>query len=431
MKPITSFNKIKKGAVLARDLVSFVVPKKEAGKKNKKSIFEKKKIVVVVPTYKPSSLTHQLVRNLHDWHCNVEIVIVDDSNSKSSGWQKKMFEKLELFSRNKRVHFVKTPKNLHKPGALNYGFKYVKETFLTVKPNVIVTTDDDVIMTEKTLPVLINKLYSSPKTGAVCSLVRVKNKNKNLLTKLQGLEYHNFNITKISDNGFFKGPLVMQGATTAFRYSSFNQVGGYAENNLIEDYEITANLKKHGWNVAFSPDCWIWTEVPENFSTLWKQRVRWTYWGIVVIENYYKSLTSVLQDVIGHASFLGLFFLIMLSFLISSPTSVQGLLINIIVAVALSQVIMSFIFSLYILKYYKDVDWKDYLIRLLIVPEFFYSNILTLVLLGSYPFFIFNKIFGQALKVEPVYKLGLKFFNWFGYSLSWGTRKLEGGEVNG
>lgn len=47
------------------------------------------------------------------------------------------------------------------------------------KIKVIITLDDDIIFTKKTVSTLSNKLYFFSNTGAVCSLARVKNKNNN------------------------------------------------------------------------------------------------------------------------------------------------------------------------------------------------------------------------------------------------------------
>jgi len=163
----------------ARNLASFIVPKKI--KENKKSSqFNDHQTVVLVPTYKPSYLTKCLVENLYNWYQNIEIIIVDDSNAKVSSKHQEMFKKLKKLARRNRVHYLKTPQNLHKAGALNYGFKYVKEVLNTKNIKTIITLDDDVIITQKTIPSLLNKIYSSPNIGAVCCLVRAKNKNKNL-----------------------------------------------------------------------------------------------------------------------------------------------------------------------------------------------------------------------------------------------------------
>jgi len=427
MKPIVDVRIVKKVKRWARNLASFVVPKKAEHDKQI-SLLGKFKTVVIIPTYKPSYLTQNLVKNLYKWHENIEIVIVDDSDTEVFEKHENMFKKLKILARRSRIHYIKTPKNLHKAAALNYGFKYAKNVLNIKKIKVIITLDDDIIVTKKTIPTLSNKLYYSSNIGAVCSLAKVKNKNKNLVTRLQGLEYHGFNIIKIADNGFYKGPLVMQGMITAFKASAFCEVGGFSKNNLIEDYEITAKLKKYDWNVAIASDCWAWTTVPQDLSTLWRQRVRWTYWGIDVLGNYLRNLDSVLQDFIGHITFLSLTILIFLSFVVPTSNPIDKSLISALLLLTFTNFSISYMFSIFVLRFYREADWKDYLIRLSIIPEFLYSNFLTLVLLGAYPFFVYNKLFGKIETIKPIYEKGMSIFNKFGYSLSWSTRNLDGGE---
>jgi len=66
---------------------------------------------------------------------------------------------------------------------------------------------------------------------------------------MQGLEYHSFNVSKIADNGFVSGPLVMQGMLTAFRMSLLEQTDGlifqsknyesvFFIHNLIHDFDF-------------------------------------------------------------------------------------------------------------------------------------------------------------------------------------------------
>lgn len=404
-----------------RNLSSFLVPKKI-----KKTIlqdnFQGKKIVAIVPTYKPLSTTVHLIENMLSWHENVYIILVDDSSPLIGRHTNSIRKIKNLAKNNARLTYIKTPHNLLKAAALNYGFSYIKSNY--IKSDVIVTCDDDVVINKKTLSKMTETLFAAKNLGAVCGNVRVVNKNANLLTRLQGLEYNSFNIAKLADNGFFMGPLVMQGMLVAFKTEAFYEAGGFAADNLIEDYEITANLKMHGWDVCLANKSWAKTEVPENIHSLWRQRVRWSYGGLTVLEKYGRSFVPVLQDAIGHGMFLALFGLVVLSFLLPRPTSSQGhYFIEALIILSLIQFSVSYLFSVYVMKFYRDVDWKDRLIRLAILPEFLYSNFLTLVMLGSYLFYVYNKLFRKIRVTEYFYKKGLVLFNKLGYSLSWGTRQ--------
>jgi poly-beta-1,6-N-acetyl-D-glucosamine synthase len=403
-----------------KNAYSFVVPKKP-GMKEVLETFESKKIVAIIPTYKPLDITLQLTKEIHSYHKNIMIIVVDDStpeNSESS----EILKKIKNYSKNKyNIKLLRTPSNQYKSGALNLGLEYVRNKNLN--PDVIITSDDDVEITANTLPVLVDALCCDEKLGVVCTNVRIKNKNTNLLTRLQGLEYHNFNLTKLSDNGFFQGPLVMQGMLVAFRYSALEKVEKFDQANIIEDYEITARIKKENWHVAIVPKSWAWTRVPEEITSLWKQRVRWSYGGLTVIEKHFDYKSSIIQDLLGHSMFLSLLVLIILTFIVQKGNEVPGILVKAILFVALSQFAISQFFSLYTLKHYKDLDVSDFIIRFVIFPEFIYNCFLSFIVLGSYLFYIFNLSFSKIYKLRLIYQKGLLIFSKAGFSLSWGTRQ--------
>src|SRR5690606_19978853 len=189
----------------------------------------------------------------------------------------------------------------------------------SVVPEIIFTCDDDVEILPDTLAKMVEDLDRQPELGALCTQALVKNRTQNILTRLQSLEYHGFNVTKIADSGFIMGPLVMQGMLTAFRVNALKDVEGYTLNHLIEDYDITARLKKKGWKVAISSNAFALTTVPHTFESLWRQRARWSYGGLKVTQDYWKTPLVILQDFIGHLLFIGLVSLIALSY--AAPSS--------------------------------------------------------------------------------------------------------------
>jgi cellulose synthase/poly-beta-1,6-N-acetylglucosamine synthase-like glycosyltransferase len=389
-----------------------------------------KYLVAIIPTYKPTQETYNLIAALlsvpvFDNTKQMRVVVVNDC-APNNYWNQRVLKKIHRLSlESNQVDLIKTHQPSLKPGALNHGLSFLRKRNFAC--DAVITMDDDIRINQKTIPNLINYLFSHKKLGAACTISRVANKNKNLLTRMQGLEYHNFNITKIADNGFFQGPLVMQGMLAAFKSNAINQIKGYSRENLIEDYEITAKLKKMGWLVGICQSAHAYTDVPEKFSTLWKQRVRWSYWGLLVVKNYLMHLPAVIQDVMGHSFFLLLTSLIALSFLTPSPGS-DPRVIEALVLLALAQFSLAYIFSIYILNRYRRADWLDYLLRITIIPEMVYLTVLSLVVYGSYLFFIYNQAWGKIIKMIPstknTYLGSLKIFSHLGYTLSWGTRKL-------
>lgn len=410
---------------------SFFVPAKYTIKVSQNRVVSS---AVVIPTYQPTSLTYNLIKSITNWHPNTLIVLVDDASPLVGKTQNTISKIKQLARTNAQVIYLRTPAGALKAGALNFGIDYLLGK--DQKPTVVMAFDDDVRINAATIPTLIKALYARPQTGAVCSQALVRNKNHNLWTRLQSLEYHQFNITKIADNNFLYGPLVMQGMLTAFRMSALRQTGGFAQNHLIEDYDMTARLKKAGWRVRIAADAKAWTVVPTSFEALWKQRVRWSYGGLQVVRTFWRLPRAVFQDMLGHVLFITLGIMVALSFLTEGDQAVHlGWQLALIVLAGLNFA-LSVIFGTLTMINYPKKDKRDWALKLSVLPEFIYSNILSFILIGAYLFFIYNYVGRLAsAKIDQfnsAYRLGTALFSRLGYSTTWGTKTInsqEGGLV--
>jgi cellulose synthase/poly-beta-1,6-N-acetylglucosamine synthase-like glycosyltransferase len=74
---------------------------------------------------------------------------------------------------------------------------------------------------------------------------------------------------------------IISGAFGLFDRKLLETVGGYWTDTVGEDFELTLRLHRHlrerdePYRIAFVSDPVCWTEVPEQFSTLGRQRRRW------------------------------------------------------------------------------------------------------------------------------------------------------------
>ena len=389
--------------------------------------FDTATVYAIIPTYKPGVLTERLVESLVLWNPNVYVYVVDDCTPRNCEESHQILERIAAIS--DRVVMLRTPVNKLKAGALNHGLQRIFDEEAKRSPDVILTLDDDVVVTPSTVRNLVTELMSYDHLGAACSQCHVLNKNRNFLTRLQGLEYLGFNATRLGDEGFFAGPLVMHGMLTAFKASALREVGGFSEGHLIEDYEITARLKAKGWSVKSVVNSHAWTFVPENLSKLWRQRTRWLYGGVTVVDRV-KYLPTVIQDIIGHGMFWATVFtinILIFSIVLKSPGHISPQIPRWIIALSLLQFAIWYVFQIWLMRLYKGKDVYDWMIRLSAVPEFLYSNILSLVLVGAYLFLFFNTLTSKAAKsstfvARSVVALGNNFFRACGYTRSWGTR---------
>ena len=407
----------------ARGTINFFAPQVRELTMSDEIVGTKSK-AVLIPTYGPNNTTYELIRSLLKWYPDVTVVVIDDCTPLTPKYTKTLDKMHALAKEHAKLRVLRTPTNELKAGALNFGIDYLMN--LKKIPDVIFTFDDDVRINPTTITTMVEALYSERHIGGVCSEVRVDNKNANILTRLQALEYHNFNITKISENGFVKGPLVMQGMLSAFRTEALVTVKGFTKGHLIEDYDLTARLKSKGWKVKIAQKAIAWTEVPETIEQLWKQRVRWISGGLTVLGQFKNQTSAVYQDVIGHGLFLSLFALVILSFFVTKHDFSNPGLTLVLIALSLFNFFVAFIFNIVSLSVYHDAGKRDWLLKLSIIPELIYSNMLSIILLGSYLFVLYNFInrpIAQRISLmQRAYGWGLSAFSKAGFSQTWGTR---------
>ena len=400
-------------------LKNFIVPRlAPAGHK----VYEPN-VSTVVPTYKPGATALRLVEDLLRYNPKLQVVVVDDCTPQDYAPSAAVLERLRALK--DRVVILRTPRNKLKAGALNLGVAYLLARKGPRTPAVVLTLDDDVVVGPGTIAAMVRQLLASPALGAVCSRCAVLNKNKNLLTRLQGLEYVGFNAIRLSDQGFMHGPLVMHGMLTAFRARALRQAGPFAERHLIEDYEMTTRLKVLGWDVQAALDAPAWTEVPERLRDFWRQRTRWSLGGVQVVLAA-RDRTAVLQDVLGHGVFIATLSVVVLLLLFSGGSPVPWWFSAIIISLSCVQLISWYGFQLYLMRWYKEKDAWDWLLRASVVPQLLYSNIMTLVLLGSYAFIGFTWLARHSAAWgsgwDRVAKVVYEGFRIVGYSGQWGTR---------
>ena len=402
------------------DLRSLIVPTRYARRSSHRAGIS---VCAIVPSYIPDTCTLRLVEDLVRYNAELQVFVVDDCTSQELVSCTGIFEQIARVS--DRVMVLRTPKNKLKAGALNHALEHIKK--LPDLFDVIVTLDDDVVITETTIQTLVSELMSCPSLGAACSQSRVANKNKNLLTRLQGLEYLGFNAIRMADDGFMHGPLVMHGMLTAFRGKALGDAGGFTEGHLIEDYEVTVRLKSNGWRVRSVVNAPASTVVPETLPKFWRQRTRWSYGGLMVV-SHATRLSTVFQDVLGHCMFTATIALVLMLQLSKGGGLVPSGISKIIIALSLFQLGVSYAFQLWLMKSYKERDVVDWALRISLIPEFIYGYIMTAALIGSYLYFVFNTLTRQITEKSFVFlrrlaSIGNTTFRLLGFvNNAWGTR---------
>jgi cellulose synthase/poly-beta-1,6-N-acetylglucosamine synthase-like glycosyltransferase len=117
--------------------------------------------------------------------------------------------------------------------------------------------------------------FVDPRVGAVAGNVKVVNR-QNVWTKLQALEYVEGLNTARRAQGFLRVVNIIPGPIGVFRRDALLRAGGYDTDTFAEDADLTLKLLTAGWHVVYEERAIAYTEAPEHYLELIKQRYRWT-----------------------------------------------------------------------------------------------------------------------------------------------------------
>lgn len=104
----------------------------------------------------------------------------------------------------------------------------------------------------------------------------------NFVARSQALEYIRAFLLGRMAWSLMDGLILISGALGVFNRKIAIEVGGYDHNTVGEDMELVVRMrrfmieKKRKYTVAFIPDPLCWTECPESWKILGRQRNRWT-----------------------------------------------------------------------------------------------------------------------------------------------------------
>lgn len=193
-----------------------------------------------------------------------EIVVVDDGSSDNT-WALLQ----EHYNNNELVQLIKQT-NQGKSVALNNAISHTKA-------DIVITIDADTIVSKMTIMELTSQ-FVDKRVGAVAGNIKVGNRT-NWLTKMQAIEYiTNHNLLRRAFS-VLNALMIVAGATGAWRRDLVVRLGGFPEDTLAEDEDLTLTIRKNGYAIRFADKAITYTEAPDTVQPYLKQRYRWTFGG--------------------------------------------------------------------------------------------------------------------------------------------------------
>jgi cellulose synthase/poly-beta-1,6-N-acetylglucosamine synthase-like glycosyltransferase/peptidoglycan/xylan/chitin deacetylase (PgdA/CDA1 family)/spore germination protein YaaH len=242
-------------------------------------------VSVVIAAYNEEKVIARTVQTILDSaYPRLEIIVVDDGSKDQT-----TDVVMNAFAGNRRVQCHRKP-NGGKASALNHGLAHAHG-------EIIIGLDADTLFAPDTIGYLVRH-FSDPQVGAVAGNVKVGNVN-NMLTKWQSLEYITSQNFDRRAYDLMNCITVVPGAVGAWRAIAIAAVGGYTHDTLAEDTDLTWKIRRAGWHIRNESRALAFTEAPERFANLVRQRYRWAF-GI--LQSLWKH-----RGAIGHHGAFGWF----------------------------------------------------------------------------------------------------------------------------
>lgn len=222
-------------------------------------------VTVLIPAYNEEENIQGTIESvLKSTYPRKEIIVIDDGSTDNTK------NVVQTYIDKHPEHPIKliSVTNGGKSSALNHGIEISKF-------DICVVIDADAVLDQNALYYFIPH-FDNPEIGAVAGRVNTTS-NKGFLNLFQTLEYH---IGQNIDKRVFStlGAVgIVPGPAGAWRKDLVMMAGGFSNETLVEDQDMTLNILRMGKKIIYDERAISYTETPHNVNNFLKQRFRWIY----------------------------------------------------------------------------------------------------------------------------------------------------------
>ncbi len=224
-------------------------------------------VCVVIPACNEGQLIAQTLQSVWATYPRLEIIVVDEASDD---------ETLSVAREYERTHpgitVLSRARRGGKSSAVNFARNYTQA-------EVLIVIDGDGVLGPQAIWEVVQPL-ADPRVGVVSGMIRALNALQNLVTRLQALEYLNTILVGRILMSRLHVLGISSGAFSAYRIECFDQGKG-KDVGPTEDLDLSLRIRKSGYDVAFVPTAVCYTDVPNNWQTLFKQRRFWEQGSVV------------------------------------------------------------------------------------------------------------------------------------------------------
>ncbi|MBR0849305.1 glycosyltransferase family 2 protein [Bradyrhizobium diazoefficiens] len=206
------------------------------------------------------------MRNLDYPRDSLSIVVINDRSTDRTG---EIAQARAAIDPQMRVYSRSAQATPGKPAAIG-------EVINQIDSEIVVFFDADYLPTPPLLKLLVAP-FVDPEVGATMGRVVPYNTNVNLLTKLIDLERRAGYAVDQQARALLNMLPQFGGTVGGIRLSALRAIGGWRENILAEDTDLTYRLFIAGWTVEYLEHAMCYEESPETWQVRFRQVCRWAY----------------------------------------------------------------------------------------------------------------------------------------------------------
>ena len=221
-------------------------------------------VSVIVPAFREENVIVKTIESLvgQAYPGPLEVIVVDDGSPDAT------YERARgAFGAHPRVRIFRKA-NGGKASALNFGLR-------EASGEIVICLDADTIFAPNTVAELVEPLRD-PAVGAVAGNAKVGNRI-NIVTRWQAIEYVTSQNLDRRAFSLLNCITVVPGAVGAWRKSLVEAAGGFSEETLAEDQDLTLTIRRAGHAIAYADEAIGYTEAPDTLRMLSRQRFRWSF----------------------------------------------------------------------------------------------------------------------------------------------------------
>ncbi len=248
-----------------------------------------------------------------------EVLVVDDASTDRTGEIAKRWA-----SRFQNLRVIQIPEMERaggKAAALNRGIKACRFENIAIY-------DADNRPDPDALRHLATQLATHPELGAVIGTFRTINRKKNLLTRMINIEGLSFQWIVQAGRWMLMRVCSLPGTNLIIRRSLLESLGGWDENALTEDAELSIQIYQAGYQIKYIPYAITWEQEPEKLSTWFRQRTRWVRGNNYVVTKHARQILRIRPRRLGLELFytMSLYYVFFAAIVLSDVLFILGLL---------------------------------------------------------------------------------------------------------